>query len=88
MSTEIKVPTLGESIVEATVGKWLKREGDPVAAGEALVELETDKVSVEVTAPQAGVLEKIIQGEGQNVTIGEVLGMVGEGGAADAADDA
>ncbi|HEU5086382.1 MAG TPA: 2-oxoglutarate dehydrogenase complex dihydrolipoyllysine-residue succinyltransferase, partial [Roseiflexaceae bacterium] len=66
----------------ATVGKWLKREGDPVAAGEALVELETDKVSVEVTAPQAGVLEKIIQSEGQNVTIGEVLGMVGEGGAA------
>jgi 2-oxoglutarate dehydrogenase E2 component (dihydrolipoamide succinyltransferase) len=80
MSTEIKVPTLGESIVEATVGKWLKREGDPVAAGEALVELETDKVSVEVTAPQAGVLEKIARGEGENVTIGELLGTVAERG--------
>jgi 2-oxoglutarate dehydrogenase E2 component (dihydrolipoamide succinyltransferase) len=81
MSTEIKVPALGESIVEATVGKWLKREGEPVAAGEALVELETDKVSVEVTAAQAGVLERILRAEGQNVTIGEVLGTVGEAGA-------
>src|SRR5262245_5099262 len=81
MSTEIKVPALGESIVEATVGKWLKREGEPVAAGEALVELETDKVSIEVTAAQAGVLERILRAEGQNVTIGEVLGTVGEAGA-------
>ncbi len=82
MPVEIKVPTLGESIVEATVGKWLKREGEPVAAGEALVELETDKVSVEVSAEQAGVLERIIKNVGQNVTIGETLGLIGSAPAA------
>nr|HRC77288.1 dihydrolipoyllysine-residue succinyltransferase [Kouleothrix sp.] len=74
MAVEVRVPTLGESIVEATVGKWLKRVGDAVAAGETLVDLETDKVSVEVTAGQAGVLEQIIKGEGENVAVGEVIG--------------
>ena len=73
MPIEIKVPTLGESIVEATVGKWLKREGDTIAAGEVMVELETDKVSIEVSAPQAGVLGPIAHAEGQNVGIGDVL---------------
>jgi 2-oxoglutarate dehydrogenase E2 component (dihydrolipoamide succinyltransferase) len=84
MPTEIKVPTLGESIVEATVGKWLKREGDTVAAGEALVDLETDKVNVEVTAEQAGVLERILKAEGTSVTIGEALGVLGAGNGAGA----
>jgi 2-oxoglutarate dehydrogenase E2 component (dihydrolipoamide succinyltransferase) len=77
MAIEIRVPTLGESIVEATVGKWLKQVGDTVAAGETLVDLETDKVNVEVTAEQAGVLEQIVKAEGQNVGVGEVIGMIG-----------
>ncbi|HNP73239.1 MAG TPA: dihydrolipoyllysine-residue succinyltransferase, partial [Kouleothrix sp.] len=81
MAVEVRVPTLGESIVEATVGKWLKRVGDAVAAGETLVDLETDKVSVEVTAGQAGVLEQIIKGEGENVAVGEVIGTLGAGAA-------
>ena len=81
MPIEIKVPTLGESIVEATVGKWLKNEGEQVAAGEVVVELETDKVSVEVTAPQAGVLGPIAHAEGQNVGIGDVLTTLVEGAA-------
>src|SRR5215212_8222392 len=82
MSIEIRVPTLGESIVEATVGKWLKQVGDTVAAGEMLVDLETDKVNVEVAAEQGGVLEQIVKGEGQNVGVGEVIGMIGAGAAA------
>ncbi|MDZ4717253.1 MAG: 2-oxoglutarate dehydrogenase complex dihydrolipoyllysine-residue succinyltransferase [Roseiflexaceae bacterium] len=77
MAIEISVPTLGESIVEATVGQWLKREGDSVTAGEILVELETDKVSVEVPATQSGVLEKILKAEGSTVAIGEALGLIG-----------
>ena len=85
MSIEIRVPTLGESIVEATVGKWLKRVGEPIAAGEALVDLETDKVNVEVTAEQDGVLEQILKDEGQNVGVGEVIGTIGERAAAAAA---
>jgi 2-oxoglutarate dehydrogenase E2 component (dihydrolipoamide succinyltransferase) len=79
MSIEIRVPTLGESIVEATVGKWLKQVGDTVAAGEMLVDLETDKVNVEVAAEQGGVLEQIVKNEGQNVGVGEVIGMIGAG---------
>lgn len=82
MAVEVKVPTLGESIVEATVGQWLKRVGDQVAAGDVLVELETDKVSVEVAAEQGGVLESILRAEGQSVSIGEVIGTIGAGGAA------
>ena len=77
MSTEIKVPTLGESIVEATVGKWLKHVGDPVAAGETLVDLETDKVNVEITADQDGVLQEVLKDEGTNVSVGEVIGTLG-----------
>ncbi len=79
MSIEIRVPTLGESIVEATVGKWLKQVGDTVAAGDMLVDLETDKVNVEVAAEQGGVLEQIVKGEGQNVGVGEVIGVIGAG---------
>ncbi|HEY3232935.1 MAG TPA: 2-oxoglutarate dehydrogenase complex dihydrolipoyllysine-residue succinyltransferase [Roseiflexaceae bacterium] len=81
MPVEIRVPTLGESIVEATVGKWLKQEGDPVAAGEALVELETDKVNLEVVAETAGVLGSIARRAGENVGIGELLGTIESAGA-------
>jgi 2-oxoglutarate dehydrogenase E2 component (dihydrolipoamide succinyltransferase) len=82
MSIEIRVPTLGESIVEATVGKWLKQVGDTVAAGETLVDLETDKVNVEVAAEQGGVLEQIVKSEGQNVGVGEVIGTISAGASA------
>jgi len=87
MSTDIKVPTLGESVVEATIAKWFKKEGDAVKADEPLVELETDKVAVEVPAPVSGRLEKIIAGPGATVTIGALLGTIAEGatGAATAA---
>jgi 2-oxoglutarate dehydrogenase E2 component (dihydrolipoamide succinyltransferase) len=64
MSVDIRVPTLGESVTEATVAKWFKKEGDAVAADEAIVELETDKVTVEVYAPVAGVVSEIIVKEG------------------------
>jgi 2-oxoglutarate dehydrogenase E2 component (dihydrolipoamide succinyltransferase) len=73
---EIRVPALGESIVEATVGRWLKRQGDQVTAGEALVELETDKVNLEVMAESDGVLGAIAKQEGENVGIGDVLGTI------------
>jgi 2-oxoglutarate dehydrogenase E2 component (dihydrolipoamide succinyltransferase) len=79
MAAEITVPALGESIIEATVGHWLKREGDPVEEGETLVELETDKVNVEVSAGQSGVLERILQPEGATVAIGDVLAVIGAG---------
>ncbi len=79
MSIEIRVPTLGESIVDAVIASWLKHEGDSVSQGEALVELETDKVNVEVTADQGGVLQKIVKQEGDTVAVGEVLGVIGEG---------
>ena len=82
MATEIKVPILGESIVEATVGKWLKRVGDRVSAGEAVVDLETDKVNVEITAEQDGVIEQIMKDEGANVSVGEVIGTLGAAGPA------
>lgn len=85
MSVEIKVPSLGESIVEATVGKWMKQEGEQVAAGEPLVELETDKVNMEVTATGAGVLRSIMKREGETVGIGELLAVVGGGTGADTA---
>ncbi len=82
MPVEIVVPQLGESVVEATITRWLKKEGDAVAAGEPVVELETDKVNVEVPSGQAGVLQRIAQQEGDTVTIGAVLGVVGDGAAA------
>jgi 2-oxoglutarate dehydrogenase E2 component (dihydrolipoamide succinyltransferase) len=81
MSVEIRVPTLGESLVEATVGQWRKREGDQVSAGETLVELETDKVNMDVTASGAGVLQSILKQAGETVGIGEVLAVVGDGAA-------
>jgi 2-oxoglutarate dehydrogenase E2 component (dihydrolipoamide succinyltransferase) len=74
MATEIRVPTLGESISEATVGKWFKQRGDVVKADEPLVELETDKVTLEVNAPAAGVLSEIAAETGQTVAIGALLG--------------
>ena len=86
MSTEIHVPELGESVTEATIGKWLKEEGDQVKAGEALVELETDKVNFEVEAEQDGVLESIAAGEGEDIGVGAVLGTIGEGDAATSED--
>ena len=79
---EIKVPTLGESVSEATVAKWLKKEGDAVAADETIVELETDKVTLEVNAPSAGVITRIIAAEGANVGVGAILGEIGVGAAA------
>ncbi len=82
MATEVKVPALGESIVEATVSKWLKQEGDAVAAGEPLVELETDKVNLEVPADQSGVLASIRKAEGETVNIGDLLGVIDEAGTA------
>ncbi len=82
MSAEIRVPTLGESIVDATIASWLKKEGDAVQRGDILVELETDKVNVEVSAEQDGVLQKVVKQVGDTVAVGEVLGMIGEGAAA------
>jgi 2-oxoglutarate dehydrogenase E2 component (dihydrolipoamide succinyltransferase) len=82
MPTEIKVPTLGESVTSATIARWLKKEGDTVAADEALVELETDKVSVEVNAPAAGVLSAIIAKDGAEVEVGGLLGEIAESVAA------
>jgi len=76
MAMKIIVPELGESVIEATVGRWLKREGDRVAVGEAVVELETEKVNVEVGAEGAGVLARIERKEGDNVKIGDVLGVI------------
>ncbi|HEX8663247.1 MAG TPA: 2-oxoglutarate dehydrogenase complex dihydrolipoyllysine-residue succinyltransferase [Beijerinckiaceae bacterium] len=81
MATEIRVPTLGESVTEATIGKWFKKPGDPVAADEPLVELETDKVTLEVNAPAAGVLGDILAKDGATVGPGAVLGSIVEGGA-------
>jgi 2-oxoglutarate dehydrogenase E2 component (dihydrolipoamide succinyltransferase) len=85
MPVNIVVPEMGESIVDARVARWLKNEGDTVSTGEPLVELETDKVDVEVSATQNGVLQKITQAAGADVKIGEVLGVVGDGTGADAA---
>ncbi len=83
--TAIKVPPLGESIVEATISRWLKKEGDAVAAGDTLVELETDKITVEVPAIAAGTLTSRAKREGDVVAVGEVLGELGAAGAAGAA---
>ena len=80
--TEIVVPTLGESVTEATVAQWLKKEGEAVKADEPIVELETDKVTLEVNAPEDGVIAKITVGEGENVEVGAVLGEVQAGEAA------
>jgi 2-oxoglutarate dehydrogenase E2 component (dihydrolipoamide succinyltransferase) len=82
VAAEIHVPELGESVADATVGRWLKQEGEAVTSGDALVELETDKINFEVEAEQDGVLESISKGEGETVNVGEVIGTIGEGGEA------
>ena len=78
MSIELIVPTLGESITEATVSKWLKKVGESFEVDEPLVEIETDKITVEVPAPSAGVLSEITVQEGKDVNIGGVLGIIGD----------
>ena len=82
MTIEIKVPALGESVTEATVGQWFKKPGEAVNVDEPLVELETDKVTVEVPAPAAGVLADIKVQQGTTVAIGAVLGSISEGAGA------
>ncbi len=81
MATEIRVPTLGESVSEATVGTWFKKVGDVVKADEPIVELETDKVTVEVPAPASGVLTEIVAANGETVGLGALLGQIAEGAA-------
>jgi 2-oxoglutarate dehydrogenase E2 component (dihydrolipoamide succinyltransferase) len=76
---DIRVPTLGESVTEATIGKWFKKAGEQVAADEPLVELETDKVTIEVPAPAAGVLSEIVAQDGETVAVGALLGQIEEG---------
>ena len=85
MSVNIVVPEMGESIVDARIARWLKKEGDAVAVGEPLVELETDKVDVEVNAPQNGVLKQIAHAAGADVKIGDVIGTIAEGAGSSAA---
>ena len=86
MSVDIKVPALGESVTEATVAKWFKATGDSVAIDEALVELETDKVTVEVNAQVAGALKTITAVEGTDVQVNAVLGVIEEGASGSNAD--
>ncbi|MCC8233467.1 2-oxoglutarate dehydrogenase complex dihydrolipoyllysine-residue succinyltransferase [Pinisolibacter aquiterrae] len=81
MAIEIKVPTLGESVTEATIAKWFKQPGEAVTADEPLVELETDKVTVEVPAPASGMLESIVAKDGDTVGVGALLGTLAEGAA-------
>src|SRR5436305_2547142 len=78
---DIRVPTLGESVTEATIGRWFKKAGDAVAVDEPLVELETDKVTIEVPAPSAGVLGEIAAKDGDTVAVGALLGQITEGAA-------
>ena len=82
MAIEIKVPPLGESLVDAVVGQWLKGEGDAINRGETIVELETDKVNLDVAAEDDGVLSSIQKQEGDTVTVGEVLAVLEAGGSA------
>ncbi|MCB1419598.1 MAG: 2-oxoglutarate dehydrogenase complex dihydrolipoyllysine-residue succinyltransferase, partial [Notoacmeibacter sp.] len=82
MATEIRVPTLGESVTEATIGQWFKKVGDSVAVDEPLVELETDKVTVEVPSPVAGTLSEIVAKEGETVELNALLAMIAEGAGA------
>ena len=78
MSTQLIVPTLGESITEATVSKWLKKVGEPFEVDEPLVEIETDKITVEVPAPTSGTLSEIKVEEGSDIIIGGVLGIISD----------
>ena len=79
MSIELKIPEVGESVREVQIGRWLKREGDTVALDENVVELETDKASMELPAPAAGVLGQILKHEGEMVAVGDVIGYVENG---------
>ena len=79
MSENILVPVLGESVTEATVARWLKKEGEKVSADEPVVELETDKVNLEVPSPVSGVISKINSKDGDNVEVGSILGIVSSG---------
>src|SRR5262249_19669235 len=82
MAIDIRVPALGESVTEATIGQWFKKVGDAVAADEPVVELETDKVTIEAPAPSAGVLEAISANPGDTVNVGSLTGAIAEGAAA------
>ncbi|MDQ3387025.1 MAG: 2-oxoglutarate dehydrogenase complex dihydrolipoyllysine-residue succinyltransferase [Actinomycetota bacterium] len=87
MAVEIHVPELGESVADATVGRWLKKEGEEVSAGDALVELETDKINFEVEAEEDGVLESIASPEGDTVNVGDVIGTIGAGGSGGSSEE-
>ncbi|WP_036639616.1 biotin/lipoyl-containing protein, partial [Paenibacillus durus] len=78
--SEIKVPDLGESITEGTIYKWIVKEGDHVGQGDVLAELETDKVNLEISAEESGVISAILRKDGDNVAVGEVIGLIGSGG--------
>jgi 2-oxoglutarate dehydrogenase E2 component (dihydrolipoamide succinyltransferase) len=84
MSVQLRVPSLGESITEATIGAWLKKEGEPVQADEPVVEVESEKATVAVPAPAAGVLRRVLRRSGENVAVGEVIGEIEEGARASA----
>jgi 2-oxoglutarate dehydrogenase E2 component (dihydrolipoamide succinyltransferase) len=86
--TEIRVPTLGESVTEATIGRWFKKAGDAIKVDEPLIELETDKVTIEVPAPSAGVLSEIVAKDGETVAVGALLGQINSNGAGAAASPA
>src|ERR1700691_3339859 len=88
MAVEIKVPVMGESVTEATVARWFKKAGDPVARDEPVVELETDKVTVEVPAPSDGVISSIVVEAGATVQVGTLLGAISEGGVSEATNSA
>src|ERR1700754_4666841 len=79
--TEIRVPTLGESVTEATIGRWFKKAGDAVCSDEPLVELETDKVTIEVPEPSAGTLGEMNAKDGETVAVGALLGQINDGAA-------
>src|SRR6185436_11876426 len=79
MSIELKIPAVGESVQEVQIGRWLKQPGEEVQEDQSVVELETDKASLEVPAPRSGVLEKILKKEGETVSVGEVIGYIQEG---------
>ncbi|MGH6794286.1 MAG: biotin/lipoyl-containing protein, partial [Methylocella sp.] len=81
MATEIRAPVVGESITEATVGRWFKKAGEPVKADEPIVELETDKVTLEVNAPASGILSEIVAKDGETVSAGALLGQIGDAAA-------
>src|SRR3954452_14038299 len=85
---EIRVPTLGESVTEATIGRWFKKPGEAVAVDEPLVELEADKVTIAVPAPSAGILREVTVKDGGPVAVGTLLGQINEGGAGAAAKPA